>query len=216
MKRRAFSIASSALIATAAWTATEVQAQVKKPEEGTDFLALPKPVQVEAPKGKIEVIEFFWYNCPHCNAFEPLLESWIKRLPKDIAFKRIPVAFDDSFVPQQRLFYVLEALNKVDELQFKVFNAIHTEKKDLKTQDKIADWVATQGINKAQFVELYNSFSVSTKARKAAQMQDAYKVSGVPAIGVAGRFYTDGGLAGSMEKALNVTEYLAAEVRKGR
>ncbi len=216
MKRRAFSSASAALIAATAWTATGVQAQMKKPEEGTDFLALPKPVQVEAQKGKVEVIEFFWYNCPHCNSFEPALEAWIKRMPKDLFFKRVPVAFDDSFVPQQRLYYVLEALNKVDELQLKVFNAIHTDKKDLKTQDKIADWAATQGINKAQFLDLYNSFSVSTKARKASQLQDAYKVSGVPALGIAGRFYTDGGLAGSMEKALFVTEYLAAEVRRGR
>jgi thiol:disulfide interchange protein DsbA len=216
MKRRAFSTATTALIATAAWTANGVQAQVKKLEEGTDFLALPKPVQVEAPKGKIEVIEFFWYNCPHCNAFEPALEAWIKRLPKDIFFKRVPVAFDDSFVPQQRLFYVLEAMNKVDEMQAKVFKAIHTDKQDLKTLEKISAWVEKQGINKAQFLDLYNSFSVSTKARKAAQMQEAYKVSGVPALGIAGRFYTDGGLAGSMEKALFVTEYLTAEVRKGR
>jgi thiol-disulfide isomerase/thioredoxin len=138
MKRRAFSTATTALIATAAWTANGVQAQVKKLEEGTDFLALPKPVQVEAPKGKIEVIEFFWYNCPHCNAFEPALEAWIKRLPKDIFFKRVPVAFDDSFVPQQRLFYVLEAMNKVDEMQAKVFKAIHTDKQDLKTLERSA------------------------------------------------------------------------------
>jgi thiol:disulfide interchange protein DsbA len=144
------------------------------------------------------------------------LEAWIKRLPKDIFFKRVPVAFDDSFVPQQRLFYVLEAMNKVDEMQAKVFKAIHTDKQDLKTLEKISAWVEKQGINKAQFLDLYNSFSVSTKARKAAQMQEAYKVSGVPALGIAGRFYTDGGLAGSMEKALFVTEYLTAEVRKGR
>ncbi len=216
MKRRAFSAAASTLIAAAGWTAAEVQAQVRKIEEGTDFLALPKPVPVEAPKGKVEVIEFFWYNCPHCNAFEPALEAWVKRLPKDVAFKRVPVAFDDSFVPQQRLFYVLEAMNKVDALQAKVFNAIHTEKQDLKTQDKIAVWVEKQGINKAQFLELYNSFSVSTKARKASQLQDAYKVSGVPALGIAGRFYTDGSLAGSMDKALYVTDFLSEQVRKGR
>lgn len=215
MKRRAFSTATTALIATAGWTTSEVQAQVRKLEEGTDFLALPKLVAVEAPKGKIEVIEFFWYNCPHCNAFEPALEAWIKRLPKDVLFKRIPVAFDDSFVPQQRLFYVLEAMNKVDEMQAKVFKAIHTERQDLKTQDKIANWVEKQGINKAKFLDLYNSFSVSTKASKAAQIQDAYKVSGVPALGIAGRFYTDGSLAGSMEKALYVTDYLTAQVRSG-
>lgn len=216
MKRRAFSAVTSTLIAAAGWSSTTVQAQVRKIEEGTDFLALPKPVAVEAPKGKIEVIEFFWYNCPHCNAFEPALEAWVKRLPKDVAFKRVPVSFDDSFVPQQRLYYALEAMNKVGALQTKVFSAIHTEKQDLKTLEKIAVWVEKQGINKAKFLELYNSFSVSTKARKATQLQEAYKVSGVPALGIAGRFYTDGSLAGSMDKALYVTDFLSEQVRKGR
>ncbi len=216
MKRRAFSAVTSTLIAAAGWSSTTVQAQVRKIEEGTDFLALPKPVAVEAPKGKIEVIEFFWYNCPRCNAFEPALEAWVKRLPKDVAFKRVPVSFDDSFVPQQRLYYALEAMNKVGALQTKVFSAIHTEKQDLKTLEKIAVWVEKQGINKAKFLELYNSFSVSTKARKATQLQEAYKVSGVPALGIAGRFYTDGSLAGSMDKALYVTDFLSEQVRKGR
>ena len=214
MKRRSFSVAS-AMIATAAWSATGAQAQVRKLEEGTDYLALPKLAPVEAPKGKIEVIEFFWYNCPHCNAFEPAWDAWLKRAPKDLAIKRVPVAFDDSFVPQQRLYYTLEALNKVEELHSKVFAAIHQEKRVLKTEDTIAAWIEKQGVDKAKFLELYNSFSVSTKARKASQMQEYYKVSGVPAIGIAGRFYTDGQMAGSMEKALYVTEYLASEVRKG-
>jgi thiol:disulfide interchange protein DsbA len=215
MKRRAFSTAASALIATAAWTANQAQAQMRKIEEGTDYLSLAKLAPVEAPKGKIEVIEFFWYNCPHCNAFEPALEAWVKRLPKDVAFKRIPVAFNDSFVPQQRLFYALEAMNKVDELQQKVFHAIHVENLDLKTQEKIVAWVEKQGVDKSKFLELYNSFSATTKTRKASQMQDAYQVSGVPALGVAGRFYTDGQMAGNMDKALNVADFLAGEVRKG-
>ncbi|MEI8325573.1 MAG: thiol:disulfide interchange protein DsbA/DsbL [Betaproteobacteria bacterium] len=215
MKRRVFSAATSALIATGAWTSGVAQAQVKKLEEGTDYLALPKLVQVEAAKGKVEVIEFFWYNCPHCNAFEPALEAWVKRLPKDVAFKRIPVAFNDSLVPQQRLYYVLEALNKVDELHAKVFRAIHTEGLDLKTQDNMGSWLEKQGVDKAKFLNLYNSFSVSTKVRKASQMQDAYQVTGVPALGIAGRFYTDAPLAGNMAKALNVTDFLIAQVRSG-
>lgn len=216
MKRRAFSAAASTLLATAAWTAAPALAQMKKMEEGTDYLALPKVVPVDAPKGKIEVIEFFWYNCPHCNAFEPTLDAWVKRAPKDVAFRRIPVAFAESFVPQQRLFYALEALNKVDELHKKVFTAIHVEKQDLKTQDKIVAWVEKQGVDKAKFLELYNSFSVSTKARKASQLQDAYRVSGVPALGVAGRFYVDGELAHGVEKALPIVDYLVDQVRKGR
>jgi thiol:disulfide interchange protein DsbA len=215
MKRRAFSTATSALLATAGWSASQVQAQGKKLEEGTDYLALAKLAPVEAPKGKVEVIEFFWYNCPHCNAFEPAFDAWMKKAPKDVLIKRIPIAFNDSFEPQQRLFYALEAMNKVGELHKKVFQAIHVEHQDLKTQEKIVAWVEKQGIDKLKFLEQYNSFSTSTKTRKATQMQDAYKVSGVPALGIAGRFYTDGSLSGNMDKALGVADYLIAQVRTG-
>ena len=215
MKRRAFSTAASALLATAGWSASQVQAQGKKMEEGTEFMALPKPVPVEAPKGKVEVLEFFMYSCPHCNAFEPELLAWVKRLPKDVLFKRVPAAFADSLVPHQRLFYALEAMNKVEELHAKVFQAIHVERQALNTQDTIAEWVAKQGVDKVKFLEQYNSFSCATKARKATQMQDAYKVSGVPAMGIAGRFITDGSMAGSNSKALNVVDYLVAQVRTG-
>ncbi|MGE0499153.1 MAG: thiol:disulfide interchange protein DsbA/DsbL, partial [Ramlibacter sp.] len=119
MKRREFSLSAAATLAVSG-LALPAHAQ-KKPEEGTEYLALDKAVPVEAPRGKVEVIEFFWYNCPHCNAFEPKLESWIKKLPSDVVMKRVPVAFRDDFVPQQRLFYTLEAMGKLDELHGKVF-----------------------------------------------------------------------------------------------
>jgi thiol:disulfide interchange protein DsbA len=180
-----------------------------------DYLTLDKRVNVDAPAGKIEVIEFFWYSCPHCNAFEPKLEAWIKKLPPDVFMRRIPVAFRDDFVPQQRLFYTLEALGKLDELHNKVFQAIHVERNPLNREDGILAWAEKQGLDKAKFKELYTSFTVSSKARRAAQMQDAFKVTGVPAIGVAGRFYTDGEMARNMDRALLVTEYLVGEVRKG-
>jgi thiol:disulfide interchange protein DsbA len=96
-----------------------------------DYLVLDKRTAVEAPAGKIEVVEFFWYNCPHCNAFEPTLEAWIKRVPKDVHVRRVPVGFRDDFVPQQRLYYTLEAMDLVDKLHGKVFAAIHAEKQQL-------------------------------------------------------------------------------------
>ena len=114
MKRREFSLALAA--SALAVPDVDVLAQGKPPADGADYISLDKRVAVEAPPGKIEVIEFFWYDCPHCNAFEPRLEAWVKNAPKDIFFKRVPVAFRDDFVPQQRLFYVLEALGRVDEL----------------------------------------------------------------------------------------------------
>ncbi len=214
MKRRDFSLGTAAALA-ATGLALPAHAQ-KKPEEGSDYLALDKRVPVEAPAGKIEVIEFFWYACPHCNAFEPKLEAWIKKNPADVVVKRVPVAFRDNFVPQQRLFYTLEAMGKLDEVHRKVFNAIHVDRLPLDKEDNITSWAEKQGVDKAKFAELYNSFSVSTKARRATQLQDAFKVQGVPALGIAGRWYTDGTLAGNMDRALQVTDYLVAEARKSR
>ena len=217
IKRREFNVAASAALTAVGlgWTAS-TGAQPIKAEAGTDYLPLDKRVPVEAPAGKIEVVEFFWYSCPHCNAFEPTLEAWIKRAPKDLSVRRVPVAFRDDFVPQQRLFYALEALGLLDKLHARVFVAIHGEKLKLDRAETITDWVVKQGVDKAKFTEQYNSFSVATKATKARQLQDAYKVEGVPALGVAGRFYVDGTLAKSMERALQVVDFLADSVRKGR
>ena len=220
IKRREFSLAGPA-----AWTAGLVggwghvslaQAQVGAPSAGVDYQRLDKPVAVDTPAGKIEVIEFFWYSCPHCNAFEPTLEAWIKRAPQDVVIKRVPVGFRPDFAPQQRLFFVLEAMGLVEKLHAKVFHAIHVERQRLDTPEAIADWVAKQGVDKTKFMEQFNSFSVASKQKRAVQLQDAYRVEGVPALGIAGRFYTDGTLAKSMERALQVTDYLVAEVRKGR
>jgi protein dithiol oxidoreductase (disulfide-forming) len=202
-----------ALAATASIAAPAV-AQ-RRFEEGVDFMQLGKPAAVSAPKGKIEVVEFFWYKCPHCNRFEPELEAWIKRQNADIAIVRVPVSFRDDFVPQQRLFYALEALGKVDELHARVFAAIHgPERRALDTKDQIVAWAEQQGLDKTKFAELYDSFGVSAKARRATELQNAYRVGGVPALGVAGRFYTDGSIAQSMTKALAVTDWLITETRK--
>lgn len=185
-------------------------------QEGQDYVALDKRIPGDNAAGKVEVIEFFWYNCPHCNAFEPQLEQWAAKLPKDVTLRRMPVAFRDEFVPQQRLYYALEALGKVEELHKKVFYAIHVEKRRLDTQASIGEWIATQGVDKAKFDGLYNSFAVQTKATRAAKLQNDFKVGGVPALGIAGRFYTDGAMAQSMGRALQVTDFLIAEVKKGR
>lgn len=213
MLRRDFSLG----VVAAAGAVPSVFAQAPRGfQEGADFLALDKRAATEAAKGKIEVVEFFWYACPHCNAFEPQLDTWIKKLPDDVTVRRVPIAFRDDFVPQQRLFYALEAMGKVQELHAKVFYAIHVEKQMLNTQATISAWMEKQGVDKAKFDAMYSSFSVASKAQKATQLQNQFKVDGVPALGIAGRFYTSGAMAQSMERALVVTDYLIAEVRKGR
>ena len=216
MQRREFSLSAASLAAAALGASalpTLAQAQAKAFQSGSDYLTLDKPAPVEAPAGQIEVVEFFWYNCPHCNAFEPMFDAWAKKLPKDVTVRRAPVAFRADFEPQQRLYFVLESMGKVDELHKKVFNAIHVEKQQLATADQITAWVEKQGIPKAKFVELFNSFSVSTKARKATQLQDAYAVDGVPALGINGRYFTSGTQAKTLERALQVTDYLIGQVR---
>lgn len=217
MKRRDFSVAAtSAAVAVSAMWSVNAQADTTKPEAGTDYLPVDPRAPVEAPVGKIEVVEFFWYSCPHCNAFEPMLAGWTKQLPKDVSFRRAPVAFRDDFVPQQRLYFALEAMGLVEKLHAKVFAAIHVEKQALASAAAITDWVGKQGVNVAKFTEQYNSFSVATKATKSKQLQEAYKVEGVPALGVAGRYYVDSSLAKGMDKALKVVEALVAGVRNGK
>jgi thiol:disulfide interchange protein DsbA len=217
MDRREFCAGAACVLAAAATGLPgAVLAQARKPQEGTEYLALGKRVSGDAPEGKLEVIEFFWYSCPHCNVFEPKLEAWSRKLPADVVLKRVPVAFRDDFVPQQRLFYTLEAMGKLDELHAKVFHAIHAERQLINREEPILDWAAKQGLDKAKFKELYDSFSVSSKARRATQLQDAFKVQGVPAMGIAGRYYTDGTLAGTLDRTLQVTDYLIAEARKAR
>ena len=214
MKRRQFSLACAATLGAA--TGLSAHAQGGAPRAGADYLPLDKPVTPEVPAGKIELIEFFWYNCPHCNAFEPTFAAWVKRAPKDVAVRRVPVAFRKDFEPQQRLYYALEAMDLVDKLHAKVFYAIHVERQRLDKPEAILDWVVKQGVDKAKFSEHYNSFSVASKAGRATQLQNAFKVEGVPSLGIAGRFYTDGEHAKSMERALQIAEFLIGEVRKGR
>jgi len=216
MLRRHFSQAVMGSLGGLALGHESAWAQSPAFQEGIEYVTLDKRVPTEASKGKIEVIEFFWYSCPHCNAFEPRFAEWIRKASKDIEVKRVPVRFRDDFEPQQRMYYLLEALDKVDALHVKLFHAIHVDRQNLSSAQALAQWAEKQGIPAAKFQEVYNAFGVVSKARRATQLQESFKVQGVPALGVAGRFYTDGSLAGGMERALQVVDHLIGEVRKGR
>ena len=218
MKRREFSLSAASAVAAGALTlpvASPVLAQGRQFKEGKEYRRLDKPVAPDAPAGKVDVIEFFWYSCPHCNAFEPTLDAWVKAAPKELSIRRVPVAFNASFVPQQKLYYTLEGMGKLEALHAKVFRAIHVEKAKLAKDDEILAWVTQQGVDAAKFKEVYSSFTVSNQVRRASQLQDAYGVEGVPSMGVAGKYYTDGPMAGNMQNVLQVVEYLAAQARKG-
>ena len=213
MKRRLFSTAM--LSATALLGAASAWAQ-QAFRSGKDYITLERPVATEAGNGKIEVLEFFWYSCPHCNQFEPAFEQWAKNAAKDVVVRRVPVAFRDDFVPQQRLYFTLEAMNLVEKMHIRVFTAIHGEKQMLNSDAAVLAWADKQGIDKAKFEQAYKSFGVATKAKRAVQLQNDFKIEGVPSLGVAGRYYIDGTLAGSMPRALQVADALIAQTRQGR
>ena len=190
-------------------------AQSPKIEEGIDYRILPMAQPVEL-KGKVEVIEFFWYGCPHCYDFEPELSAWRKQQPKDVVFRRVPVAFRDDFLPHSQLFYALEAMGKGEALNEKVMYAMHKENKHLMTENEIADWVASQGVDRNTFLATYRSFAVVSKARAAKQLADAYRIDGVPTIVMQGRYVTSPSIAGNKAKAILVMDYLEQKIRKDK
>ena len=212
MKRRDFSLQLAAAGLGAAWAGTA--AAQGAPVEGTHYTKLAQPVAVSVPAGKIEVIEFFSYGCPHCFALEPTLESWAKRLPPDVVFKRVPVGFNALYENYQKIYYALEAMGQLEHMHRKVFDAIHQQRLRLDKEADLAAFMTANGVDGAKFVELFKSFTVQSKVKQAQQLSQAYKIDGVPTMAVQGRYTTSGSQAGSNERALAVTDALVQSVRK--
>jgi protein dithiol oxidoreductase (disulfide-forming) len=208
MQRRDFSkqLAGAGLGLALAGTANAQGA----PKEGTHYVRLSTPatVTLSAPDKKLEVVEFFWYGCPHCYAFEPTLEAWVKKLPADVSFRQVPVGFMAPHQFHQKLFYALEETGQLAAMHRKVFAAIHQQNKRLSSEAEVVALVNANGGDGAKVVEAMKGFGVTTKANRAKQLTDAYKIDGVPALGINGRFYTSASLAGDHQKAVAVADFL--------
>ena len=213
MKRRSF---ATGLLAASAGLGASLAGAQQAFRAGKDYQSLERPVPTDVGPGKVELIEFFWYSCPHCNSFEPTFAQWIKTAPKDVVVRRVPVAFRDDFAPQQRLYYTLEAMGLLETVHAKVFHAVHVERLPLNTDALIQAWIEKQGVDGKKFAETSKSFGVAGKVRRAVQLQNEFRVEGVPSLGIAGRYYTDGSMAGNMERALKVAEFLIAQTQQGR
>ena len=213
MQRRAF---TTSLVAGAAMgTLVSAQAQSAGPVDGVHYKTLKARAPVSAPSGKIEVVEFFWYGCPHCNALEPALETWVGTLAQDVAFRRVPVAFSATHESHQKLFYTLEAMGALDAMHRKIFAAIHVQRQRLdRDADQLA-FVTANGVDGAKFTSTAKSFSVQTRMRQAKQLSNAYDIEGVPSIGVHGRYLTSGSLAGDNVRSLSVADFLVDKIRRG-
>jgi protein dithiol oxidoreductase (disulfide-forming) len=208
MKRRHFQHAALASLLTPLDFGAHAQAPAHRE------LARPAPVETASPR--IEVVDFFWYGCPHCNAFAPMLEAWVERLPADVSVRRAPVGFQPSFVAHQHLYFTLEAMGQVQALHRRVFASIHMGHQRLDTQASVFDWAHSQReLDASRFEQLYTSFSIAGKVRRSTQLQEAYGVNGVPALGVAGLYYTDANHAGDMRRALSEVDRLIDRVRRG-
>jgi thiol:disulfide interchange protein DsbA len=190
-----------------------VFAQSRPIEEGFDYRVLPAAQAIEA-KGKIEVLEFFWYGCPHCHDFEPQLDAWVKRQGKDVSVRKVPVAFRDDLLPHSQLFYALESLGKSD-LHAKVMEAIHVGKKKLLSEAEITDWVASQGVDREAFSKAFKSFTVTSKARAANQIAQSYRIDGVPTVAIQGKYITSPSITGgSKARAIDAMDHLINKSRK--
>jgi thiol:disulfide interchange protein DsbA len=207
MQRREFALA---LGATAALAALPARAQ-NEAVEGKTYTRLPQPQPMLVP-GKIEVIEFFGYWCPHCNALEPALEAWARKLPPDVNFRRIPVAWQALHEPYQRLYFALEALGLGPGIHAKVFAAVHVQHLRLDMDAGLATFAAANGIDKAKLVDAMRSFSVTAKVNQARQTWAAYGLESVPSLVVGGRYLTQPEGDGAGEAAMRVVDALVRKV----
>jgi thiol:disulfide interchange protein DsbA len=191
---------------------------------GKDYLPVQPPQPTESGN-KIEVIEFFWYGCPHCNSLQPSLKTWLKRKPADVEFKRIPAVFQESWVQLARTYYALEAMGLVDKLHHEIFAAIHEQRTlDPRTLAKdpkpLFDWVGTKGVDQKKFTDTYNSFAVQSRTQRSIELTRVYDVPGTPALVIDGRYLTAPSMtlrpdnSVDYERFFHVVDQLIATARK--
>jgi thiol:disulfide interchange protein DsbA len=184
-----------------------------EPRPGANYSEL-KPAQPVETAGKVEVIEFFWYGCPHCYSLEPALESWTKKLPADVEFKRIPAVLSANWEPHARFYYAFEALGVLERLHRPFFDALHRDHLQLDKIEAVNQWLAKNGLDPKKFAETTRSFGVSGKVKRAAQLSAAYRLDGVPLLAVHGRYTVSAEQGGSQQGMLGIAEYLINASRK--
>ena len=159
---------------------------------GVDYTPI-SPAQPTEDAAKIEVIEFFSYGCPHCADFNPLLAAWVAKLPADVVFKKVPITFGRAaWANIARLYYTLEITGDAARLESDIFKAVHQERTNLFEERAITEWVIKKGVDGKKFSETFNSFGVNSKVKRGDQMAQAYKVQGVPALAVEGKYMLGG------------------------
>jgi len=191
------------------------QASAANWEEGTHYQVLDTPVRTASESG-IEVAEVFWYGCPHCYTFKPLVESWAEDLPEDVNYVKIPAALGRSWEPHAKAFYALEAMGQLDKVHDALFDALAGERRPLNSGEALADFVAGYGVDGEEFLKHYNSFGVNAKMQQAQAKIRGARVTGTPTMLVDGKYRVTASMAGSHEAALEVVDYLIEQERAGQ
>lgn len=202
------------LIISAAFVAASLFGMTAQAAEApaAPYVELSNPVPVAVP-GKIEVVELFWYGCPHCYKFEPVINPWVEKLPSDVNFKRIPAMFGGPWDAHGQMFLTLESMGVEHKVHSAVFKAIQEEHKKLTSPDEMAEFLATQGVDKDKFLATFNSFAIKGQVNQARELAKKYEITGVPTMVVNGKYRFDIGSAGGAEQALQLADKLVDKER---
>jgi protein dithiol oxidoreductase (disulfide-forming) len=190
-----------------------VQASPAALTPGTDYQVLKTPGPVGVPAGKIEVIDFFWYGCWHCQNFAPLISAWSKKQSADVVLKHVPATAQQA---HQKLYYALAALGLAEQLAPKIFKAVLEEGNPLLTLDKQADFVSKNGVDRQKFSAAWHSFSVANAIRRDSKLLDDYQITSTPTLVIQGKYKTSPAMTKSLENTVQVLDVLVSKIRAGK
>ncbi len=174
---------------------------------GKHYTVLDKPVPTQTGD-KIEVLEFFWYGCPHCFSFEPTLKKWKQTLPEKVQFIRMPAPLNPRWMVHTKAYYTLDSMGEIEKHHDAIFNAMHVKRKRILDKDSVADFLAERGVNQDSFLSNFDSFAIDMRARQAMQIGQQYNLHGVPALTVNGKYIISAEQAGSYQAMVDIADYL--------
>lgn len=183
--------------------------------EGKHYKKLDNP-QPTDDASKIEVLEFFWYGCPHCYSLHPHLKTWLANLPEDVNFRYVPANLRASWIVAAKIFYTIEAMGNTATLHDSIYDAIHRDKIDLHQESVLFDWIEKQGVDRKKFENAFNSFSVQNQVARATQMARQLQLNGVPALIIDGKYLTSGGMNSTPQGTIDTLNALLEKVRNER
>ncbi len=183
-------------------------ASARNYDEGIEYQRLKEPVPTQVGPGKVEVVELFWYGCPHCFRLEPNIHKWLKSKPKNVEFIRIPAVFNKTWALHAKAYYTADFLGIMNKFHKSFFDAIHLKKQPMTTATEVKKFFLQLGVSEKDFDGVFNSFGVDAKVRRARELSREYGISGVPSLVVNGKYLTDGPMAGGRKGMIEVLNYL--------